>query len=484
MATEFTGYLSEYGSFPVLVDGQGQVRWAHWRYKRSVKPSQIVVHYTAGGTFDSIAIYLSKANEREVSIHFVIGRKGELAMICPLDWIAYHAGNWDHNVRSIGIELVHADDDSPYPEPQLEALTQLCRKLCALFDIPITSIIGHRDIVQTICPRNLDLDMVRARVAGQQPVPKPQPSPIAKSEHLYGVHEGPVDWLDGVHGWFVDTVNVWWASEGKDYSSIIDRGHTVIARLNNGYGDAGTLPLPHLYDEFAQQVELVVSRTPNCHIWQIGNEMNHEQERPDGQPILPQPYAACYAKCRARIHQVPGHEHDEVAIGAVAPWNPQTTYAGNPSGDWVRYFLDVIREIRALKCPIDAITLHAYTHTHNPDEVTSETKMNAPFGNRCFYFRAYRDFLEALPADLHSLPIYITEADPSDSAWSDVNNGYVRKLYDEIDLWDQQHPKGPHIWCLILYRGKDVADDKWYFADKAGVRQDWEAAKQHRYTNR
>jgi len=313
---------------------------------------------------------------------------------------------------------------------------------------------------------------------------QPAAPPMHKAKHLYGVHEGPADWLDGVEGWFVDTINVWWASTGKDYRELADKGHTVIARLNNGYGRVGTIPVAGQYEAFARQAGLVVSCTPHCHIWQIGNEMNHAQERPDGQSIFPEQYAACYQRCHESIHQVAGHEHDEVAIGAVAPWNNQTAYAGNRSGDWVRYFLDVLGEIQQLGCPVDAITLHTYTHAHDPGEVGSEVRMGAPFGNRRFQFRAYRDFLEALPADLRHLPVYITETDPSDSAWSDVNNGWVQKSYGEIDLWNREHPNGPRIFCLALYRGKDVLDDRWYFADKWGVRQDWEAAKRHRYTNR
>lgn len=162
----FTGYLAQYGAFPVLFDATGAPRFAHWGTPRSRPPSEIVLHYTAGGTFDANVIYLTKPNARHVSAHFVIGREGQVALICPLNVIAWHAGKWSRNRTSIGIENVHANDDTPYPEAQLEALVQLCAQLCELFGIdPAAGIVGHRDIVPTVCPRALDVAAVQMEVA-------------------------------------------------------------------------------------------------------------------------------------------------------------------------------------------------------------------------------------------------------------------------------------------------------------------------------
>ncbi|HXF61087.1 MAG TPA: hypothetical protein VNK95_05690, partial [Caldilineaceae bacterium] len=58
--------------------------------------------------------------------------------------------------------------------------------------------------------------------------------------------------------------------------------------------------------------------------------------------ITPALYARCYQLCREAIRQVPGHEDDLVLVAAVAPWNNQTVYPGNPRGDWVQYFADVL----------------------------------------------------------------------------------------------------------------------------------------------
>ena len=40
------------------------------------------------------------------SANFVVGREGEVQQLVPLHDIAWHAGNWAYNVRSVGIENV------------------------------------------------------------------------------------------------------------------------------------------------------------------------------------------------------------------------------------------------------------------------------------------------------------------------------------------------------------------------------------------
>ena len=173
MVLPYSGYLSDYCPWPVLVGKDGAPRFCYWGYgykeratRRTWKPSEIVLHATAGTTFEADVWYITKRNPRAISCHFIIGKAGELLMLCPLDYVAWHAGHWGHNLRSVGIELVHANDDSAYPEAQLQALIYLCAQLCELFAIdPWTGIIGHRDIVPTICPRGLDVREIVQGVA-------------------------------------------------------------------------------------------------------------------------------------------------------------------------------------------------------------------------------------------------------------------------------------------------------------------------------
>ena len=164
------GYLANYRAWPVLFGRDGNPRFCHWGVKerptvRTWAPTEIVLHYTEGGVFDRDVAYITSKNGRAISVHFTIGAAGQVVLCTPLQYVAWHAGHWGHNLRSIGIELCHANDDSPYPDAQLGALITLCAELCSLYRIdPLEHIIGHRDIVPTLCPRALDVRYVAACV--------------------------------------------------------------------------------------------------------------------------------------------------------------------------------------------------------------------------------------------------------------------------------------------------------------------------------
>ncbi len=154
----------------------------------------------------------------------------------------------------------------------------------------------------------------------------------------------------------------------------------------------------------------------------------------NAQMITPELYARCFRLCRDAIKQVPGHGDDQVLTGAVAPWNNQAAYPGNPTGDWVIYFQDILALIGS--GGLDGMTLHTYTHGSDPGLIYSQATMNPPFANRHYNFIAYQDFMQAIPPALRSLPVYITETD-QDVPWLDANNGWVRAAYREINRWNQ-----------------------------------------------
>jgi N-acetylmuramoyl-L-alanine amidase len=78
-----------------------------------IKPRFIIVHYTAGSTFQGAKSSLTGKDTAYVSAHLLIGKNGELAQLVPFDTIAYHAGEsaWGGRTRlnscSIGLELVN-----------------------------------------------------------------------------------------------------------------------------------------------------------------------------------------------------------------------------------------------------------------------------------------------------------------------------------------------------------------------------------------
>ncbi|MCC6170089.1 MAG: M23 family metallopeptidase [Caldilineaceae bacterium] len=203
-----------------------------------------------------------------------------------------------------------------------------------------------------------------------------------------------------------------------------------------------------------------------------GEEAGHTAA---GEVITPALYGKCYHLCRSAIRQTPGHETDLVLVAAVAPWNSQTTYPGNARGDWVQYFVDILRIVQDTGC--DGFALHTFAHGSNPAQIAGDTHMQPPFADRRIGFRVYQDFLAAVPDGMRHLPVYITETDQVEP-WADVNSGWVQRAYAEIDRWNRQ-PGTQKLRALALYRWSRA--DRWYLESKSGVIADFQLALAHDY---
>ena len=105
----------------------------------------IVIHHTAGGTFDSNMRYLSQSAAK-ASVHFVIWESEERWKIGDPSEILWHAGNWKRgdcqncNTDFLGIEVVGFWH---YNQKQFIALTDLVEYLMYHFNIPKEMIISH-----------------------------------------------------------------------------------------------------------------------------------------------------------------------------------------------------------------------------------------------------------------------------------------------------------------------------------------------------
>ncbi len=307
--------------------------------------------------------------------------------------------------------------------------------------------------------------------------------------HIFGMHDPgaePLFLSAGKPGWITITVKVNPPDSNGDFSVLANAGFGVIVRLNNGYGSDGTLPISAQYDVFAQQCAAFAGASRGAHIWIVGNETNIATERPgntgsnDGEVITPAKYAECFAKTRAAIKRVPGHLNDWIIPAATAPWNNQTPYPGNTVGDWTKYFQDVLASCVRLGAPPDALALHTYTHGFDASLVESEEMMAAPFHNRHYHFRAYRDFLGAVPAALRTLPVFITETQAADPDWwQNRNVRWIQAAYAEINAWNAE-PANQPVQAVCLFRWQ-AGDRLWSISDKGALQADLWAALQNDY---
>jgi hypothetical protein len=245
--------------------------------------------------------------------------------------------------------------------------------------------------------------------------------------------------------------------------------HRKIVRLNHGYGDQGTIPLPDRYADFATRCMHFVEFSAGCSRWIIGNEPNMEVERPEGVPITPERYAECYTLCREAIRSLKYNTGDQVLLAAIAPWNVQT-------GDWIEYFERIQHVLPAGGC--DGFIIHAYWREQTATSVTSSTKMQPPHEDRFWSFRHYMNWMAAILPKFQGLPVYLTEMCTAGEAWENVDTGCVQAAYAEIDGWNRLSPDRA-ISCAALYRWKG---DKWAIDDKPMVHQDFYAAVARGYT--
>ncbi len=328
------------------------------------------------------------------------------------------------------------------------------------------------------------------------------PRPLCDSPFIYGLHDsgGEQTMLDvGTPGWVLVTEAIGHDPNdrsGADYRRFSDRDLGVIVRLNNAYNPGGTISFERDYADFAGRCANFVAASHGAHIWILGNETNHPIEWPGaewnwgpgwpapvspdkrGEEITPARYASCYKQCRTAIRAVAGHGQDQVLVSAPAPWNILLTYPANPNGDWVKYFTDILTAIGAGN--LDGITLHTYTHGGAPALITSDERMgDARFKHLRYHFRAYQDFMAAIPQAMRGLPVYITESNQGDQAWDNANTGWVRAAYAEIDAWNRANAQ--KIRSLLLYRWPQVPNDRWGIEGKAGVIDDFRQAFGPRY---
>ena len=275
---------------------------------------------------------------------------------------------------------------------------------------------------------------------------------------------------------------------GPDYRYLSNQGLGVIARLNHGYRDNGTIPRSSRYNDFAQRCGNFVEGSKGCHIWIIGNETNLPGERPGGpehgEVITPQRYADCFKRCRNQIRSRSGHENDQVVIGAVGPWNNQTTYSENPPGNWIKYFTDILH---LLEDQCDGIAIHTYTKGYNLDLIRGDfyswTNHPSPdLRHLRDHFRCYVDFMEAIPHSMRHLPVYLTETDQNLEWKDELGSQWVQTAYQEIDRWNSD-PSHQPIQALVLYRWVIAGNgqEKYSIVNQHGVQADFKAAMDHEY---
>jgi N-acetyl-anhydromuramyl-L-alanine amidase AmpD len=135
---------------------------AHWvpastsNYTKSNRPStypiELVVIHVTQETFDD-TITLFQDPSHAACAHYVTrSADGYIDQMVREKDIAWHAGNWDYNTRSIGIEHEGwVDDPSWFTDAMYSASAKLTRSICDRYGIAMDRdhIIGHVEVPGT-----------------------------------------------------------------------------------------------------------------------------------------------------------------------------------------------------------------------------------------------------------------------------------------------------------------------------------------------
>ncbi|MEU2054607.1 N-acetylmuramoyl-L-alanine amidase [Streptomyces bungoensis] len=125
-------------------------------YTSSTRPGsytvdRVIIHVTEETYADTLAIF--RDPQRQVSAHYVVrSTDGHVAQCVREADIAWHAGNWGYNTRSIGIEHEGWEDQPAYFTDALyEQSARLTAAICARYGIPRDRehIIGHYQVPGT-----------------------------------------------------------------------------------------------------------------------------------------------------------------------------------------------------------------------------------------------------------------------------------------------------------------------------------------------
>jgi len=108
--------------------------------------NMIVIHDIEGDA--PAAISLFQTPNYAASAHYVVGYDGAVTQMVREKDIAWHAGNWDYNTRSIGIEHAGYACCNYYTTKEYNASAALAASICSRYGVPLdrTHVIGHSEV--------------------------------------------------------------------------------------------------------------------------------------------------------------------------------------------------------------------------------------------------------------------------------------------------------------------------------------------------
>jgi MYXO-CTERM domain-containing protein len=293
--------------------------------------------------------------------------------------------------------------------------------------------------------------------------------PAGQSARLFGVHDlsgGSIAHLEGASpdscdkGWITHLLYL----DGGSHAVTPPTGISLIVRLD--WSGSESAPADSgVRGSYADRFVETVSRSPDVHVWILGNEPNFTISgglSPLSAFIEPyiEPFVDNYDRVRDRVHGVSGHENDLVLLPAPSPWSPC----------FLEGFARIIRGIGDRGVTIDGFAIHPGTRhpsdSQRSDRVNSDAR--APGNCEVGYtesfdqYRVFEDFIQVTNDTGHSTkPIFITESAHNTDATDVVNHvdedrGFFTAMYQRVASWNAAN--GNRIRALTPYRWERFGD--------------------------
>ncbi len=123
--------------------------------RRNIKQIKFIVFHYTGMKYEKSAINRLTNIQSEVSTHYLVKNNGEIILMVPEIFIAWHAGvsfwrNYKYiNKFSIGIEISnpgHSYNYKKYSKRQIKSVVKLTKYLIKKYKIKKENILGHSDV--------------------------------------------------------------------------------------------------------------------------------------------------------------------------------------------------------------------------------------------------------------------------------------------------------------------------------------------------
>jgi N-acetylmuramoyl-L-alanine amidase CwlA len=144
------------------------------------KIDRIVLHHNATTNPEVAMDTWTVANGKNTSAHYEITDTQIIGCV-PEDFTAWHSGDWNANLRSIGLEHLNSSGapDWTVSDATMQMSAKLIADICKRYGLPIdaTTIQPHKNFSATACPGGLDVSRLikmaqEVASGGQAPTPE------------------------------------------------------------------------------------------------------------------------------------------------------------------------------------------------------------------------------------------------------------------------------------------------------------------------